>query len=95
MIEANADGIRIRVRVRPRAARTEMVGAHGDALKVRVAAPPVDGAANQALVRFLAGRLGVPRAAVTVASGQGSRTKVLRVTGITVAEAVERLGLRS
>lgn len=83
------------MRVQQRAARTEIIGAHGDALKIRVAAPPVDGAANEALGRFLARQLGVPRAAVAVVSGQGGRTKVLRVTGITLAEAVERLGLRS
>ncbi len=94
MITATPEGVRIQVRVQPRAARTEIIGAHGDALKIRVAAPPVDGAANEALVRFLAGQLGVPRAAVTVVSGQRGRTKVLRVTGITLAEAVERLGLR-
>ena len=69
------------MRVQPRASRTELVGRHGDALKIRVAAPPVAGAANEALVRFLAERLGVPpivgrsdgRRGRTVEDGCGER----------------------
>ena len=60
------------VHVQPRAPRTEVVGRYGDALKIRVHAPPVDGAANAELVRFLAERLGVPRSAVTIVSKQWS-----------------------
>jgi len=63
---------------------------HGDALKVRLAAPPVDGAANEALVRWLASALKVSTASVTLVRGATSRRKVLDVTGISVAEA-ERL----
>ena len=55
---------------------------HGDAVKIRLAAPPVDGAANAELVRFVAERLGVPRAAVRIAAGAGSRRKVVEVDGI-------------
>ena len=61
-ITAIPGGIRIRIHVQPRASRTEIAGRHGDALKVRLAAPPVDGAANDALLDFIADRLGVPRA---------------------------------
>ncbi len=69
------------VHVQPRAARTEAVGRYGDALKIRVHAPPVDGAANAELVRFLADRLGVPQNAVTILSGAGSRRKRVAIDG--------------
>jgi uncharacterized protein (TIGR00251 family) len=65
----------------------------GDELKIRVAAPPVDGEANAELVRFLARQLGVPRSAVTIVSGSGSRSKVAAVEGIGAGEAATRLGL--
>ena len=81
------------MRVQPRASRTELAGRYGDALKIRLAAPPVDGAANEALVRFLAERLKVPRSSVALMAGAGARAKVLAVTGIGLEEAVRRLGL--
>ena len=77
------------VHVMPRAKVTEVVGRHGDAIRIRVAAPPVDGAANAALVRFLAERLGVPRGAVAIVRGAGGRRKTVTVDGITTAQ-VER-----
>ena len=82
---------RLTIQVQPRASRTEVVGPHGDAIRIRLAAPPVDGAANEMLLRFLAERLGVPRSAVTITAGHGSRRKVVRVAGITTAEAAQRL----
>jgi uncharacterized protein (TIGR00251 family) len=93
VVTQTGDGIRLNVRIQPGAARTEIVGEHGGALKIRVAAPPVDGAANEALVRFLAEQLGVRRAAITISSGASGRAKVLRVAGITAGEAASRLGL--
>ena len=69
------------VRVAPRASRTAAAGVHDGALKVRVAAPPVEGAANAELTRFLAKRLGVPRGAVEIVGGHASKTKVVRATG--------------
>lgn len=77
----------ILVHVVPRARKTEVAGRHGDAIKIRVAAPPVDGAANAELCRFLAERLGVPRAAVRIASGAASRRKTVEVLGVTAAVA--------
>jgi uncharacterized protein (TIGR00251 family) len=68
-IEAIRARIRIRVHVQPRASRSEIVGVHGDALKVRLLAPPVDGAANAALVALLADRLGISERAVRIVSG--------------------------
>lgn len=78
---------RVVVHVQPRARRTEVAGLHGDAVKVRLAAPPVDGAANEELVRFVAESLGVPRAAVRVAAGATSRRKTLEVEGVDGARA--------
>ncbi|KPK82504.1 MAG: hypothetical protein AMS25_02200 [Gemmatimonas sp. SM23_52] len=74
--------VRFAVRVQPRAARTELVGVHGDALKIRVMAPPVEGAANAELIAFLAERLGVPKSAVQVRRGARGRDKLVEVEGI-------------
>jgi len=87
-------GCRIRVRAQPRASRTEVVGLHGDALKIRVAAPPVDGAANAAILRLLAKSLGVPPSAVRLAQGGSGRTKTIEVSGVDATTAAARLGLR-
>ena len=76
--------------IQPGAKKSEFAGLHGDALKVRLAAPPVDGKANEALLRFMAEELGIPKSAVNLKSGQTSRRKVLEVAG-TTAEAVNRL----
>jgi uncharacterized protein (TIGR00251 family) len=86
-------GIRLRVQVQPRASRTEIGGPHGDALRIRLAAPPVDGAANDALVRFLADTLDRPRAAVRLTAGASSRRKTVDVAGISLAQAAGRLGV--
>ncbi|HEU4587741.1 MAG TPA: DUF167 domain-containing protein [Gemmatimonadales bacterium] len=93
LLTSDAAGVRLRVHVQPRASRTELAGQHGDALKVRVAAPPVDGAANDALVRFLADVLGVARSAVSIEAGGTGRSKVVRVAGVGLADAARRLGL--
>lgn len=73
--------ITITLHIQPGAKKTECAGLHGDALKIRLAAPPVDGKANAALVDFIAATLGLPRAAVTLRSGQTSRRKVVEVEG--------------
>lgn len=75
-------GVRFAVRVQPRASRSEVVGTHGEALKVRVAAPAIEGAANEALVELLATTFGVSRRAVTIVSGASSRSKVVEILGI-------------
>jgi uncharacterized protein (TIGR00251 family) len=67
------------VLVQPRAARTELAGLHDGRLKLRLTAPPVDGAANAALVEFLADRLGLPRSAISVASGDSGRRKTVSI----------------
>ncbi len=88
--QTTATGVRVWVRVQPRASENRIVGLHGDALKVRLTAPPVDGAANAALVELLAGTFGIPARAITIVSGSGSRTKVVELAGIT-GDRVRRL----
>jgi uncharacterized protein (TIGR00251 family) len=79
----DSDGVTFSVRVVPRASRSEVTGLHDGALRVRVAAPPVEGAANQELVKFLSRRLKVPRASLTLISGANSKNKIIRVANPT------------
>ena len=72
-----------KVRVQPRASRTELAGEHDGALKIKLAAPPVNGKANEACRRFLAGLLDVPLAAVEIIGGGSSRDKRIRIWGVT------------
>jgi uncharacterized protein len=74
--------VRIAVYVQPRASRTEIAGMHDGCVKIRLAAPPVDGAANAALVAFVADRLGIARGRVRVVAGMTARRKVLEVDGV-------------
>ena len=77
-----ADGrITLTLHIQPGAKTTEFAGLHGDALKIRLAAPPVDGKANEALIKFVAETLKLPKSAITLKSGQTSRRKVLEVNG--------------
>jgi uncharacterized protein (TIGR00251 family) len=85
--------ILVDVRVIPRAKRTELAGRRGAALLIRLAAPPVDGAANAALVEWLAERLGVAQRQVTIARGAASRDKVVAIDGVARAEVRTRLGV--
>jgi hypothetical protein len=82
----------LEVRVQPRAARSEFAGLHGDRVRVRLQAPPVDGRANAALVEFLAAAFGVPRASVTIEHGLAGRDKRVRIRGAgTVAPQIKAL----
>jgi uncharacterized protein (TIGR00251 family) len=92
---APLDAADLIIHVQPRAAATEVVGPHGDAIKVRVAAPPVDGAANEELVRFLAERFGMRRADVSIVRGVTGRRKTIRIAGMKGTEARERLLAKS
>ena len=91
-IDESSSGVRFQVHVQPRASRTELAGGHGDAVKVRIAAPPVDGVANDELIAFLAKKLGVAKSAISIVSGEGSRDKLIEVTGARVADVREALG---
>ncbi|GMR13189.1 MAG: DUF167 domain-containing protein [Gemmatimonadota bacterium] len=92
-VRAVEGGVEISVRAQPRASRSEVVGAHGDQVKIRIAAAPVDGAANAELIKLLAKVLGVSRSALHVVRGEGSRSKVVRANGIAVARARAALEL--
>ncbi len=85
------DGATFSVKVHPRARKNAVTGELGEALKVALTAPPAEGRANEALVEFLAELLQVPRASVTIAAGQSSRNKVVRVRGLGAAQVEERL----
>ena len=82
---------RLRLRVAPGATRAGVVGRHGDAWKVRVAAPPEGGRANDAVVRLLAETLSLPRESVTLVSGHGARDKIVELAGLEPHEIERRL----
>ena len=83
------------IRVIPRASKTGVAGMRGNAVLVRLAAAPVEGAANAELVETLARTLGLPRRAITITAGATSRTKRVRIDGLTLEDAVNRLGLQN
>ena len=83
------------VKVHPRAGKNAITGELGDALKVALTAPPVEGKANEACIEFFANLLKVPRSSVTIAAGQTSRNKVIRVAGLSAVDLQERLNRRS
>jgi uncharacterized protein (TIGR00251 family) len=91
-IHETPDGVSFAVKVHPRAKKNAIIGELGDTLKISLTTPPVEGRANQACIEFLAKLLKVPRSSVTIASGQTSRNKVVRVAGLTAQQARERLG---
>lgn len=84
-------GAILEVLVQPRASRTRAVGEHGGRLKVQLAAPPVEGEANRALIDFLTGALGVRRADVVIERGETGRRKTVRVAGVTAAQVLAAL----
>jgi uncharacterized protein len=92
-LRPTSDGAVLRVHVVPRAARSALAGFHGEALRVRVAAPPVEGAANRELARFLGRALGIGEAAVEIESGARGREKRVRVRGLGATDVRARLGL--
>jgi uncharacterized protein len=83
----------LHVRVVPRARRTEITGRRGQAILVRLAAPPVDGAANDALIAFLADRLGIPQRRIVITRGATARDKTLAIDGLPPGEIARRLGV--
>jgi len=82
---------RLRLRVSPGSSRAAVVGRHGEAWKIRVAAPPEGGRANDAVVRLLAETLALPRGAVTLVSGHGARDKIVELAGIEPSQIDRRL----
>jgi len=86
-------GAAFAVKVHPRAKKNAITGEVGDALKLALTAPPVDGKANESCIEFFAKLLKLPRSSVTIAAGQSSRNKVIRVAGLSAEEVSKRLGV--
>jgi uncharacterized protein (TIGR00251 family) len=91
LIRRTPDGLQIRLHVQPRAKRCEISGVHNGALKIKVTAPPVDNAANRAVIEYLADRLGIPKSKLAILSGARSREKNLRVHGMSPEEFQKQL----
>jgi uncharacterized protein (TIGR00251 family) len=90
-IHESSSGVTFAVKVHPRARKSAITGELGDSLKVSLTAPPSEGKANEACIEFFANLLKVPRSSVTIAAGQSSRSKVLRVGGLTAQQVRYRL----
>ena len=90
-IRAEADGVLLSVKLQPRASANEIGEALGNELRIKVTAPPVDSAANEALVRLLAEKLGCPRNRLELIRGQTSRHKVVMIYGLGAEEVLARL----
>ena len=87
-VQRRGDAVTFSVRLHPKARRERIAGVVGDALKLEVTAPPVQGKANDACTRFFAEFLKVPRASVTIAAGTGSRNKAIRISGVSDEEVL-------
>ena len=85
------DTLRIDVIVSPRASRTRIMGVHDDRLKIQLAAPPTDGQANDALIRFIAKTLGVPRAQLELVTGAANKRKSIGISGVSAHQVILRL----
>lgn len=88
----NNGGIQFKVKVQPRSAKNEIKGLQGDALKIKLTAPPVDGEANLACVSFLSDLLGIPQRRIKIVSGFTNQQKLIRVEGLTREEIISKLG---
>ncbi|MFT3743468.1 MAG: DUF167 domain-containing protein [Pyrinomonadaceae bacterium] len=88
------DAVSFSVRVIPRSSKSEIAGEHDGSLKVRISAPPVDGAANAEIVRLFAKLLGVSKSSVEIVSGETSKNKRIRVSGLTATQFTERIKMK-
>jgi uncharacterized protein len=91
LIQENTKGITFAVKVHPRARKNAITGAVGDALKLALTAPPVEGKANHAVIEFFADLFSIPRSSVTIASGETSRNKMVRIAGVSKPAAEQKL----
>lgn len=89
---ADGEGVRLTVKVQPRSNRNQVVGVEGDALKIKITAPPVEGEANRALLEFLAEKLGVAKSRLRILNGESGRRKVIFIGGVGPAEVEKKLG---
>ncbi|MGZ8899720.1 MAG: DUF167 domain-containing protein [Limisphaerales bacterium] len=90
-LRESAEGLYLSVKLQPRASRNQIQGLHGNELKIAVTAPPVDSAANSALLDFLAAQLGLPRSAIQLVRGQTSRHKTIFIAGVRAVDVAPRL----
>jgi len=90
-VNESAKGVSFSIKVHPRARKNAITGAVGDALKLALTAPPVEGKANQSVIEFFADLFQIPRSSVTIASGESSRNKVVRISGLGRAAVEQRL----
>jgi uncharacterized protein len=90
-LRQSGDDVVLTLHIQPGAKRTEIAGQHGEALKIRLAAPPVDGKANDCLIAFLADRLGIAKSRLELVSGQSNRAKRVRADGVSADFVVARL----
>jgi uncharacterized protein (TIGR00251 family) len=91
-LQESDNGVTFAIKVHPRARKNAITGELGDALKLSLTTPPIDGRANEACIEFFAKLLKVPRSSVTIASGQTSRNKVIRVAGLSAEQVRARIG---
>ena len=92
-IKETEKGVLLPVRAVPRASKNEIQGVYDEALKIRLAAPPVDGKANAALIKFLSKTLDIPRSQISLSSGETGRSKLLLIAGISREELIRTLDL--
>ena len=90
-IQESAKGVTFAVKVHPRARKNAITGTVGDALKLALTAPPVEGKANQAVIEFFADLFAIPRSSVTIASGETSRNKIVLIAGVSKPAAEQKL----
>ena len=93
-VQETSKGTTFAVKVHPRARKNAITGTMGDAVKLALTAPPVDGKANQAVIEFFADLFDIPRSSVTIASGETNRLKVVRVSGISAENVRQQLAAR-
>ena len=93
IIRDTPEGVTFAIKVHPRAKKNAITGELGDALKIALTAPPVDGQANEACIEFFAAALKLPRLSITITTGHNSRRKTVHVEGLSAAEVRKRLGL--
>ena len=89
--KSEARAVKLAVRIQPRASKNEILHGENGELKIRLTAPPVEGAANEALVKFLSGIFKLPKSSIAIVSGMKSRSKVVRIEGVTEAQVGELL----
>lgn len=91
MIQDHGSGVTLKIRVQPKASRSEIVGVVEGILRVRLTAPPVEGAANKECIRFLSKKLGIAKSKIEIVSGERSREKILRIDGVSRDDVRRRL----